>query len=291
MVELIRRKTRLTLESVQRVFVVICTNTAFAITRAKLWIRGRLSSFCSSLETNMISPIQKGVELAKTQTPHPSLIGGLDLRTLPKYISYKAALQKEKATYQTICLVLMGLLCSLFLYSRYETYVFTSMLRQKEYILAPGTFDFTPVRAHQVSDKYVKQTVSEYLLLLGNITPDAVDDQYANLQSYMSKQLSARFAAESKDWITKVKKDDVTETLQVTSKEIQSDGNGQYKLRAVGKRSIFANNQFLSSENEVIEMDLRLIQPASDIKRNWYLEITNLSRKRGESKKNSRQGE
>ncbi len=285
MVNTIKQKSMQIAASITGCLLDIGHRLTSARKAAQTKLNKSLSNLYRSMETQMISPMQKGVVLAKVQTPDPSVLGELDLRTLPKYICYKAALQKEKTTYQTISLVLIALLCSLFLYSRYEAYQFSNQLRKKEYILAPGSFDFTPVRAHKVSDKYVQQTVSEYLVLLGNITPDAVEDQYENLKKYMSKDLAARFGAESNEWIEKVKKDNVTETLQISSKEIQSDGNGNYKLEAIAKRSIFSSNQFLSSEPEKIQMKIRLVYPDNNRKKNWYLEIYELSRNKHQQKK------
>ncbi len=280
MVEMIKQNAKKFSVRIVHAFSRITPTARESIRRVRIGTQKSLTYLFTTMEQQMIHPMQKGVELARVQTPDPSIIGDLDLRTLPKYICYKAALQKEKTTYQTICLVLLTLLASLFLYSRYEAYQYTSNLRKKEYILAPGTFDFTPVRAHRVSDKYVQQTVSEYLILLGNITSDAVEEQYTNLGRYMSKDLAARFGAESKEWIEKVKKENITETLQVSTKAVESDGEGKYRVSVQARRSIFSNNEFLSSEDELIEMQLKLVQPASEKKRNWYLEIVGLSRKK-----------
>jgi hypothetical protein len=130
--------------------------------------------------------------------------------------------------------------------------------------------------------------VDEYLVLLGNVTPDAIEDQYGNLRTYMSSDLSARFAAESLNWVSKVKKESITETIQVLQKEVESGQDNKYRVRAQVKRSIFANNDFLNSEEEIIEMRLKLVLPSGLEKKNWYLQIESLSRNKVKAKEGAR---
>ncbi len=89
-------------------------------------------------QTHIIGPIEKRVEAARLQAPPAHVIDGIDLKVLPKFICYKAALLREKLFLQTILALVTGAFIVFFVASRIEVTGLYSKLRSKEFILAPG---------------------------------------------------------------------------------------------------------------------------------------------------------
>ncbi len=229
----------------------------------------------------MIGAVEKGVEAARVSTPPSGVYHGVDLRVLPKYIVFRAAMLKTQMTLQSIILGLGLLLVMLFVVSRVETAHLYSQLRAKEYILAPGVQDFTPASAQSVPDSYVRDASQEYLSLLGNFTAGNIEEQYGLLSQSMSPQLKVRFLAEVEPFKIRVKAESISETLTVTDKEIQAAGTGYYQLTALARRETYVNNEYLGHTDEAIEMVLQLMPPQSG--KRWFLQINQLTRQKAET--------
>lgn len=230
---------------------------------------------------NIVGPMEKGVAAAKITIPVDHDYSGVDLRTLPKYISYRAALLREKFTLQVMLLTVTALAGSVLIASRYEVSKLTSKLREKEYILAPGVQDFTPVSPQSVPDSHVRNAAMEYIQALGNVNPVNVDEQYSRLAQNMSPELRIQFELEASAWRTKMKEENIAEILSLTDTEIRSDGKGSYLVTALGRRDSFVNNEHIGTTDEVIEMILKLIAPSAG--KRWFLEITKLTRSKADA--------
>ena len=239
------------------------------------WIGTKLQKFKRRFE-RMIGPLEKGMEAAALVTPAQGEYEGVDLKVLPKYISFRAALLKSQLTQQYTILILMAVLVIQFIVTRYETYSLYGKLREKEYILAPGVQDFTPANPHTVPDGYIDQAVEDFLGKLGNISPSNIDHQYESISQLMAPELKVRFSNESLDFRNKVKAEGITETLSLTQKEIQPNGEGFFHVVATGRRDTFINNEYVGHTSEAIEMVLQLVAPKRD--RPWYIQINSLSR-------------
>jgi len=229
----------------------------------------------------MVGPIEKGIKAAKlAKTPEGSY-EGVDLRTLPKYICFKAALLHNTLTLQYIILILSVFLLSHFVVTRKEVYSLYSKLREKEYILAPGVMDFTPAAPQSVPDSYVANAVVDFLGQLGNVTAGNIEEQYAALSESMSPQLRVKFLAEASSVKAKVKSEGISELLTITEKEIRTTGDGYYQITALARRDTYVNNEYLGHADEAIGMILQLVPPKSG--RRWYLQINSLSRESANS--------
>ncbi len=224
----------------------------------------------------MIGAMEKGIEAAQITTPPVGVYGGVDLKILPKYICFKAALVREKMLLQYLVLIL-GILFSLYFFiSRYEVGKLYTQLREKEYILAPGVVDFTPASPQSVSDKYVDDAAMSFLSLLGNINAVNVEDNYLRLSKFMSPELKIRFETEIAEWKDTIKEENIAEILKVTDKEVVSDEGGYYRVTAIATRERFINNEYAGNSDEVIEMVLQLVPPQKG--KEWYLQINSLAR-------------
>lgn len=224
----------------------------------------------------MIGPIEKGIEAAKFSKPAEGAFEGVDLRVLPKYVSFRAALLRNQLTQQYVIGILSLILVVHYVISRVEIYSLYGKLREKEYILAPGVQDFTPASPQTVSDSYIASAVTDFLGQLGNVTAGNIEEQYSALSDAMSPQLKVKFSAEAVEWKARVKAENISELLTVTEKEIRSSGNGYYKATALARRDRYINNEYLGHTDEAIEMTLELVPPKSG--RRWYLQIDSLTR-------------
>lgn len=224
----------------------------------------------------MIGSMEKGIEAAQLTAPPVGTFEGVDLSVMPKYICFKAALLKEKVLLKNIILLMLGVFSVYFLISRNEISGLYTKLREKEFILAPGVVDFTPASPQSVTDGYVDNAVMSFVRTIGNTNPVNIDDQYADIASYMSHDLKVRFEMETSDWVETVKLENISEVLKVTDKEIISDEKGNYKVVAIVVRERYANNEYLGKTDEVIEMLIKLVPPKQG--KRWFLQITSLTR-------------
>lgn len=222
----------------------------------------------------IIGPMEKGFQIAKLQTPPAHVVDSVDLRILPKFICYKAALLREKVALQFWLALLGGAFLVVFLGSRWEVYNLNSKLRAKEYILAPGVQDFIAVSPQSVPDSHVQNAAMEFLQTFGNINPANIEEQYRRLTESMSPDLRVQFELEAAPWRAKVKDEGISQILSITEKEIRSKGDGYYQVTAIGRKDSFVNSEHIGATDVVIEMVLKLIPPQAG--RRWYLEIVKL---------------
>lgn len=224
----------------------------------------------------MVGAMEKGIEAARLQAPPQGVYEGVDLRVLPKYICFKAALLRERMTLQFMVAVVLVAFGAHFALSRYEISGLYNQLREKEYILAPGVQDFIPAVPQTVPERHVIAAASEYLGQFGNINSVNIDDQYERLSESMTPQLRAQFLAEGETWKAKVKADNLTEVMAVIDKTIESDEKGNYRVVANVRTDSFVNNEHIGYRDEVVEMTMSLVPPEAG--KRWYLQITSLSR-------------
>ena len=226
------------------------------------------------LQSYIIGPMEKGFETAKLQAPPAHIVDGVDLRVLPKFICYKAALLREKVALQFWLAILAAAFLIVFLGSRWEVHSLNTKLRAKEYILAPGVQDFIAVSPQSVPDSHVQNAAMEFLQTFGNFNPTNIEEQYRRLTESMSPDLRVQFELEAAPWRAKVKDDGISQILSISEKEIRSSGDGYYQVTAIGRKDSFVNNEHIGATDIVIEMVLKLIPPQAG--RRWYLEINKL---------------
>lgn len=227
----------------------------------------------NQLMMKMIDPIKKGAERAKVEVPPIGAYEGVALSTLPKYVSYKAALLKEKALWQNISIVLLLCLIAVMLVNQNQITKLTKMYREKEYIVLP---DYIPVSPHTISDDYVREAVSHFISLLGNVNSKSIDKQYMELAENMELSMRRRFEEQSVEWVNYVKSEKITEVFNCSKEEIYSHNNGKYDVTAVCKKETYINHEYIGSVDEVVEMSLKLIPPKRQ--KRWVLHITDIKR-------------
>jgi hypothetical protein len=226
------------------------------------------------IEDHIIGPMEKGMEVAKIQVPAASHVDGVNLSILPKYICYRAALIREKVSLQYALALVSGVSLILFMTSRLEISQLHTKLREKEYILAPGVQDFTPVAPQNVPDSHIQNTAMEFLQTFGNINPLNIDEQYARLAENMSPELRIQFDLEATPWKAKVKEEGISQILGISEKEIRSNHEGKYEVTAIAKLDTFVNHEHIGTTDQVIEMVLKLVPPQAG--KRWYLQIEKL---------------
>ena len=264
-----------------------CSRANTLMSSLKIMLRNWLALKRQPLSQNlkrkvneMLTAIDKGIEAAQVATPPVGVYKGVDLRTLPKYVSFKAAMLKEKLTLQYILAIHLAAFAASFAMSRYEVHDLQTKLREKEYILAPGVMDFTTAAPQSVSDSYVVNAAMSFLAMLGNINAANIDEQYQRLSTFMSPELRIQFEEEVREWRETVKAENISEILRVTDREVVATDEGFYKVTAMGSRERYSNSENMGHVDEVIEMTLKLVPPVKG--KEWYLEIMNLKRTRAD---------
>lgn len=236
----------------------------------------------------MLTAMDKGIEAAQVSTPPVGVYRGVDLRILPKYVAFKAAMVKQRLTLQYVLAIHLAAFGMHFALSRYEIHGLEKKLREKEYILAPGVMDFTPASPQSVPDTYVVNAAMTFLGMLGNVNGANIDEQYKRLATFMSPELSIQFEDEAREWREMVKSENISEILRVTDREVVTTDDGFYKVTAIAQRERYSNSESVGHVDEVIEMKMRLVPPVKG--KEWYLEVTSLKRGRADGFKASANG-
>ncbi|MGE3680304.1 MAG: TraE/TraK family type IV conjugative transfer system protein [Bdellovibrionales bacterium] len=229
--------------------------------------------------------MDKGIEAAQVVTPPVGVYRGVDLRILPKFVAFKAAMLKQRLTLQYILAIHLAAFAMNFALSRYEIHGLEKKLREKEYILAPGVMDFTPASPQSVSDSYVVNAAMTFIGMLGNVNAANIDEQYKRLASFMSPELAIQFEEEAREWRETVKTENISEILRVTDREIAATDGGFYKVIVIAQRERYSNSESLGHVDEIIEMTMRLVPPVKG--KEWFLEVTSLKRGRADGFKPS----
>ncbi len=229
----------------------------------------------------MIGPIKKGFAKAKIASPPVGNYKGVDLRILPQYISYKAALLREKLTLQYILALVTCLFIFQYLSSRIEISNLYTKLREKEYILAPGVMDFTTASPQMVTDSYINDATTDFISNLGNVNATTIGEQYSALKRSMSDDLKIQFDIDTSDWIEQVKNEKLSQIIKIMEKKITSNESGAYKVVALVRADFYTEQQYLGYENQVVKMTMKLVPP--DKEKRWYLQITSLSWEKAET--------
>ncbi|MFK7823634.1 MAG: TraE/TraK family type IV conjugative transfer system protein [Oligoflexales bacterium] len=222
----------------------------------------------------MIGPREKGIK--QTECLPPKKAGeDAKYRGLPKYISYRAALLREKLVLSYMIGVLSILFISYFSISRIEISQLYNDLRSKEYILAPGVQSFTAATPKNVPDSYIEDAANDFLSSLGNVNASTIEDQYQGLVRFMSRELRVKFEADSREWIQQTRSEDLAQIFKIKKKEISTDGSGSFHILAYATAQFYSSGKSLGNEDQVVEMTLKLVPPNQS--KRWYLEITKLS--------------
>ena len=227
------------------------------------------------LNSTFIGPREKKVAPEKITRTEQKKGSAEDYANLPRYLSYKAALLREQQTLRLLLVLVSSVSVMMFIWSRYEISKLQERLRVKEYILAPGVMDFTPASPQQVSDSYVSDAVSDFVMNLGNISASTIDEQYASVKSFMSDKLRIEFDLDTAAWTQQVKKEKISQILDVTSRKIKSAGDGWYEASIKGKANFYSRGDYLGYEDQAITMTLKLMPPKSG--KRWYLQIETLN--------------
>ena len=92
----------------------------------------------------------------------------------------------------------------------------------------------------------------------------------------MCRAFRIQFESEVASWKDVVKQEKISEILKVLQKEIISDNEGFFKVKAQTRRERFSNNEYMGSSDESIEMVLELVPPKRG--KEWFLQINSLVR-------------
>ncbi len=149
----------------------------------------------------MIQAIDKGVKAAELTRPPAGVYGDVDLRVIPQYISYKAAILREKIGMQYLLALCGFLWVATFLIQGNRIDYWQSKYREKEFILVPSSIvGHTPAVPQSVPKEYVGNAAIYFVELLGNTTPSDVESHYDRFSQYMTSELRGKFLSETARW-------------------------------------------------------------------------------------------
>lgn len=221
----------------------------------------------------MIGPMEKGIEGAKLYTPEVGLYEGHDLRVLPEFVCYKAALLKEKIVWRNVSFLVGSMLILVITFSGGTISSLNERLRLKEYISLP---DFVAVSPQSISDEEIQGFVDDFISKLGNYNASSVERNYEKLSNQMSNELRMKFELESADLISWVKEEKITETLICKKIEIV-EIEGLYKVVASCSKETYVNREFLGVKGQIVEMEVKLLPPKKGAKPLQVVELQRIT--------------
>lgn len=226
----------------------------------------------------MIKAIDKGVEVAELTRPPAGVYGDVDLRVIPKYVSYKAAILREKLGMQFLLGLCTFLWFATFLVQGNRIDYWQTKYREKEFILVPSNIvGHTPAVPQDVPKSYVSNAATYFVELLGNTTPSDIEEHYERFAGYMSAELRGKFLSETARWRQTSKAEGIYEQIEVTQKEHLADGQGGYQVTMALRRDRRVGGEFMGSTQEIIKMKLQLVPPQQE--KEWIFEIKEFSRR------------
>ncbi len=226
----------------------------------------------------MLKAIDKGVEAAEMSRPPAGVYGNVDLRAIPKFVSYRAALLREKHGLHFILGLVVFLWTSTFLIQSNRIDYWQSKFREKEFILVPSTIvGHTPAVPQTVPKSYVENAVSFFIELLGNTTPSNIQEHYERFSNYMSPELRTQFLAETVNWRETARTENIYEQVEITQNERLGDGKGGFDVTVALRRDRRVGGDFMGSSPEIIKMRLQLVPPQGE--KEWIFEIKEFSRR------------
>lgn len=226
----------------------------------------------------MLRAVDKGVKAAEMTRPPAGVFGEVDLRVIPKYVSYRAALLREKHGLHVILGIAVFLWVSTFLVQSNRIDYWQTKFREKEFILVPSTIvGHTPAVPQTVPKSYVGNAINYFVELVGNTTPSNIQEHYERFSNYLSQDLKARFLAETVTWRETARSENIYEQVDIVQKDWIEDGKGSYDATVVIRRDRRVNGDFMGSSQETIKMKLQLVPPQGE--KEWIFEIKEFSRR------------
>jgi len=226
----------------------------------------------------MLRAIDKGVAAAELSRPPAGVYGDFDLRVIPKYVSYRAALLREKMGMQFLLGLTAFLWIATFLIQSNRLDYWQTRFREKEFILVPSNIvGHTPAVPQDVPKSYVGNAATYFVELLGNTTPSDIEEHYERFGSYMSAELRGKFLSETARWRATAKAEGIYEQVETTQKSWESDGKGGFDVTFAIRRDRRVSGEFMGSTPEIIKMKLQLVPPSQE--REWIFEIKEFSRR------------
>ncbi len=227
----------------------------------------------------MLSSIDKGVKAAEISRPPAGVYGDVDLRVLPKYISYKASNLREKTNLHFVMGLMLLAWISTFVIQNNRVEYWQTKFREKEFILVPSKIvGHTPATPQSVPDSYVKFAVKSFIQMSGTTTPSGIRDQLERFAGYMEKKLGSRYLADMEEWIELSEKKGLYEQVEHTNlKFAYHKKSGVIDVDVVLRRDRRENADFLGTAMEKMKMTLLVQQPKPD--QEWTFKIVKYSRK------------
>ena len=226
----------------------------------------------------MLTAIDKGMKAAEVGQPPAGVYGDVDLRVLPRFISFKAASLRQKANLQYIIIVIAFGWISTFIIQNNRIDYWQSKYREKEFILVPSKIiGHTPSVPQSVPQSYVQSAIKSFIQMAGTTTPMGIRDQLRRLGSYMEPRLGSKFLAEMDEWIELCEKKGIYEQVEDTKIEFLYNQSGVFKVKAIIRRDRRENAEFLGTAMEEVLMTLIVQQPKPD--QEWTFQISEFSRK------------
>ncbi len=96
----------------------------------------------------------------------------------------------------------------------------------------------------------------------------------------MAHATRVKFIRLEKYWVDKVKENDISQDFRTRAIKFISKANGLYHIEVYGKKDTFIKHNHVNTQDEVIEIKLKLISPG--VGKWWFFEILHLSRNKEE---------
>ncbi len=181
---------------------------------------------------------------------------------LPRPIVWRAAFLRSERTYKFIILVLVTIIVVQEVLSRQESARLMEMVREKEYIIVPGTLGVTTALPNNISDEQLKDDLLSLLELITNIDYQNIESKHRRFQKYLSPSLRTSFMGRSRKMVKKFRKHSISEIMHLDNFKVTSPEKYFYKVKAHVKIDVNFNDTKAGSREEIILMDVQIVRPS-----------------------------
>lgn len=209
----------------------------------------------------------------KSPIIEPPSSEGVSFESLPSFISYKAALKKERNAYKGLSKVLSILLVGILVFGGYSFNGLLDRLKTKEYIVFP---EFVPVKPNNIRDDEIRHFAEDTLNLFGSFSAKTIEKNFDLIAERMQKDQRIKFLRDAREIILWAEEENIITSSDCTIDKIIVD-DGIYNITSTCKQEVFSNFEHIKTVRERILMKFKLLAVSS--KRKRLIEIIDFLRK------------
>lgn len=204
----------------------------------------------------------------------------------PPFASVTSIYNSKIRIYRNTIIILIAATVVVFSIEEYRLHKALKSILNKEWLVIPGATNFMKVRPGEISDDVLFSFSDWIVRQLETFDYMNVDEQYHELEKYMSPEMRVKFSLEKKQKIEKYKKLGVVQFIsfskpsQIYQKNNDS-GDSYYEATYRGSIQRYSNDEKLKPISEVITVKFTT-SSLDNTNRKWFFNCIDIQRQYSE---------